>query len=92
MAVTYTQSAGRLLVALLAYLLLEALAYKAVGFCLRATGSAPFDYQNWAYLFYFPEKKIKFIYYVFFLVSTWAYFLALSIYFSLREQRDAPLD
>ena len=92
MAITTAGRFVTILRALLAYVLLEAIAYKAVGFFLRVMAGSPFDYQDWVFLFYFPEKKIKFIYYLVFMFSTWAYFLALSIYFNAKERADAVAD
>lgn len=92
MPVKVAPNMGKYLGAFLVYALLEMFAYKVVGFGLRATSGNPFDYQDWVYLFYFPEKKIKFIYYLVFMVSTWAYFLALSFHFNRMERNNASAE
>lgn len=61
-------------IALAIYFLFEIILYKIVKFYFVNYNLTNFDYLNWIYYFYFPEKKIFFFYYVAFLLSSWMYF------------------
>ncbi len=73
------------------YVLLEMVLYKMLGVVLSANVLANVNtvptYLDWAFYFYFPEKKQKFYYFLMFLGTTWIYFFVVDLYLNFWIRR-----
>ena len=72
--------------ALVIYIGVEILLYKLTGIYFAVVRGEAFEYQNWAYYFYFPEKKIKFYFFLIFLFSSWIYWSIFNFYLSYKRR------
>lgn len=69
----------------LGYILYEIFIYQGLKKLVELKGVSEYQYLDWVYFFYFPNKKFIFYYYVLFMFSTWVFFLIATI-FKLKNE------
>lgn len=73
---------------ILVYIFMQILLYVALYLFLRFPTEKPTAYLDWVYYFYYPEKKLKFFYFLLFLSSTWIFCFIVDVRLNLWRKRD----
>ena len=88
--ISYMQSLklNSFLFSILIYLIIEIALFWILKVMLSQSYLESPNYLDWAYFFYFPNKKLYFYFFLIFFVSTWLYFLALDLLFGVKTLKN----